>query len=89
MGYVGGWEDDTAFRWCARTFHSISDGGVELHCACVGPECDHPISCLAFSGDAVWASSGPDMIKYLRAKEVRVLLPFSFETVLTFRRWAD
>ncbi|KAL5511171.1 UTP21 [Sanghuangporus vaninii] len=36
----------------------------------VGPDCDHPISCLAFSGDSVWASSGPHIVKYLRAKEV-------------------
>ncbi|KAH7929755.1 Utp21-domain-containing protein [Leucogyrophana mollusca] len=36
----------------------------------VGPEASDPISCLIMDGDAVWAASGPHVIKYLRGKEV-------------------
>ena len=36
----------------------------------VGPDAQDPISCMAMDGKAVWTSSGPDVIKYLRGKEV-------------------
>ncbi|EJD02387.1 WD40 repeat-like protein [Fomitiporia mediterranea MF3/22] len=36
----------------------------------IGPDCELPIACLAMNGDAVWASTGPHIIKYLRGKEV-------------------
>ncbi|GJE90786.1 WD40 and Utp21 domain-containing protein [Phanerochaete sordida] len=36
----------------------------------VGPDAQEPISCLAMEGKAVWAAAGPDVIKYLRGKEV-------------------
>lgn len=39
--------------------------------AFVGPDAPEHISSLAMDGDAVWAASGPHVIKYLRGKEVR------------------
>ncbi|KIY43473.1 Utp21-domain-containing protein [Fistulina hepatica ATCC 64428] len=36
----------------------------------VGTEAPEPISCLAMDGDAVWASSGLHVLKYIRGKEV-------------------
>ena len=39
----------------------------------VGPDAPEPISSLTMDGDAVWAASGPHVIKYLRGKEVRFL----------------
>ncbi|KAI0333500.1 Utp21-domain-containing protein [Cubamyces sp. BRFM 1775] len=36
----------------------------------VGPDAPMPITSLAMDGNAVWASSGPYVIKYLRGKEV-------------------
>lgn len=35
-----------------------------------GPDCDEPISCISMSGDSVWASTGPHVVKYIRGKEV-------------------
>ncbi|KAI9057911.1 Utp21-domain-containing protein [Trametes sanguinea] len=39
----------------------------------VGPDAPMPIASLAMDGNAVWASSGPYVIKYLRGKEVERL----------------
>lgn len=41
-----------------------------------GPTEEHPITSMAMDGKAVWAATGSDAVKYLRGKEVRlVLLP--------------
>ena len=37
----------------------------------VGPDAPMPIASMAMDGNAVWISSGPYLIKYLRGKEVR------------------
>ena len=42
--------------------------------AYVGPDAHEPITSMAMEGKAVWAASGPDVIKYLRGKEVRTPL---------------
>ncbi|RDX56504.1 Utp21-domain-containing protein [Lentinus brumalis] len=48
----------------------------------VGPDAPMPIACMAMDGNAVWVSSGPYLIKYLRGKEVdRLVNPL--ETSLT------
>ncbi|KAH9857144.1 Utp21-domain-containing protein [Lenzites betulinus] len=39
----------------------------------VGPDAPMPIASMAMDGDAVWISSGPYAIKYLRGKEVERL----------------
>lgn len=36
----------------------------------VGPETKHQILCLLMDGDAVWASSGSNLTKFIRGKEV-------------------
>lgn len=38
--------------------------------SCTGPDVLQHISCMAMEGDAVWAASGPNVIKYIRGKEV-------------------
>ena len=40
----------------------------------VGPDAPEQISSLAMDGDAVWAASGPYVLKYHRGKEVNVIL---------------
>ena len=40
----------------------------------IGPDAPAPIASLAMDGNAVWVSSGPNVIKYLRGKEVRSCL---------------
>jgi U3 small nucleolar RNA-associated protein 21 len=51
----------------------------------VGPDAPEQISSLAMDGDAVWAASGPHVIKYHRGKEVNIImrLGFMFETQAT------
>jgi hypothetical protein len=39
----------------------------------VGPDASDPISSMAMEGDAVWAASGSNVIKYHRGKEVHFL----------------
>jgi U3 small nucleolar RNA-associated protein 21 len=39
----------------------------------IGPDASDPISSMAMEGDAVWAASGSNIIKYHRGKEVRLL----------------
>ena len=39
---------------------------------CAGPEELDPISSLIMEGDAIWASSGIHVVKYLRGKEVYI-----------------
>ncbi|KAF8891320.1 Utp21-domain-containing protein [Infundibulicybe gibba] len=36
----------------------------------VGPDAPEPISSISMDGDAVWAASGPHILKYLRGKEI-------------------
>ena len=43
----------------------------------IGPDAPQPIASMAMDGNAVWISSGPYVIKYIRGKEVR----FSFNNV--------
>lgn len=40
----------------------------------VGPDAPEQISSLAMDGDAVWAAAGPYVIKYIRGKEVGLVL---------------
>ena len=41
-----------------------------------GPDCLEPITCLAMDGDAIWASAGTSIRKYLRGKEVSIFFIF-------------
>ncbi|KIM87254.1 hypothetical protein PILCRDRAFT_96034 [Piloderma croceum F 1598] len=53
----------------------------------VGPDASDPISSMAMEGDAVWAASGSNIIKYHRGKEVdRVNNPFGsvLATIVVF-----
>jgi U3 small nucleolar RNA-associated protein 21 len=52
-----------------------------------GPDAEKPISALAFDGDAIWAASGDDVIKYIRGKEMlRVTNPLggALSTIMVF-----
>ncbi|KAI0372915.1 Utp21-domain-containing protein [Pilatotrama ljubarskyi] len=53
----------------------------------VGPDAPSPIASMAMDGNAVWVSSGPYVIKYLRGKEVERLsnpLESSLSHILIF-----
>ncbi|KAF7967205.1 hypothetical protein HWV62_35121 [Athelia sp. TMB] len=53
----------------------------------VGPDAADMISSMAMEGDAVWAAAGPNVIKYLRGKEVaRLKNPFgsTLSSILIF-----
>jgi hypothetical protein len=58
--------------------------GYCISCFETGTEAPHQISCLAMDGNAVWASSGPLVIKYLRGKEVSPCLTFISADITTF-----
>ncbi|CAK5277666.1 unnamed protein product [Mycena citricolor] len=67
---------------CLGRSWALWEGG-KMGLLFVGPDAPHKISCLAMDGDAVWASSGPYAIKYLRGKEVlRITNPL--EAYLSF-----
>ena len=67
MGDVGRREDDAALRWYVHYVLFRSRWFMSA-----GPESVDPISCLVMNGDAVWVSSGPHIIKFMRGKEVFV-----------------
>ena len=67
MGVVGGRQDDIII---CRYVTSVSGLGALLIVKSLGPDAAESISCLAMSGDAVWASTGHHAIKYLRGREV-------------------
>ncbi|KAJ7775037.1 Utp21 specific WD40 associated putative domain-containing protein [Mycena metata] len=54
---------------CLGNSWALWEGG-RMGLLFVGPDTPDRISCLAMDGDAVWAASGPHVIKYLRGKEV-------------------
>ncbi|KAJ7444932.1 Utp21 specific WD40 associated putative domain-containing protein [Mycena latifolia] len=54
---------------CLGKSWALWEGG-KMGLLFVGPDAPEQISCLAMDGDAVWAASGPHVIKYLRGKEV-------------------
>ncbi|CDO73537.1 hypothetical protein BN946_scf185014.g7, partial [Trametes cinnabarina] len=54
---------------CLGKAWAMWEGG-KMSLLFVGPDAPMPISSLAMDGNAVWASSGPYVIKYLRGKEV-------------------
>ncbi|KAJ3736079.1 Utp21 specific WD40 associated putative domain-containing protein [Lentinula guzmanii] len=57
--------------------------GAKMDLLFVGPEVEQPISCMIMDGDAVWIASGPNMIKFIRGKEVsRLVNPLG--TTLSF-----
>jgi U3 small nucleolar RNA-associated protein 21 len=51
-----------------------SHGNSQSKASLAGSEAQDPITGLAFDGDFIWASSGPHLLKYVRGKEVSVLL---------------
>ncbi|KAF9053907.1 Utp21-domain-containing protein [Hymenopellis radicata] len=67
---------------CLGKSWALWEGG-KMTLLFVGPEIEHPISCLVMDGDAVWAASGSHAIKYNRGKEIlRITSPF--DTFLSF-----
>lgn len=76
MGSVGRRKDDTSF--CRSVNNVVSS----IHCSfskqtsLVGSEAQDSITGLAFDGDFIWASTGPHVLKYIRGKEVCVVLAF-------------
>ncbi|KAJ7172308.1 Utp21 specific WD40 associated putative domain-containing protein [Mycena filopes] len=54
---------------CLGRSWALWEGG-KMGLLFVGPDAPEQISSLAMDGDAVWAASGPHVIKYLRGKEV-------------------
>ncbi|KIY72120.1 Utp21-domain-containing protein [Cylindrobasidium torrendii FP15055 ss-10] len=67
---------------CLGKSWALWDGG-KMTLLFVGPETKHQISCLLMDGDAVWASSGFHLTKYIRGKEV-LRLSSPFEAHLSF-----
>lgn len=72
MGTLGGRKDDSIICWCVDTL--LKSVGPSEGLRCTGPEELDPISCLIMEGDAIWATSGVHVIKYLRGKEVYVFV---------------
>ncbi|KAJ7510043.1 Utp21 specific WD40 associated putative domain-containing protein [Mycena galericulata] len=67
---------------CLGTSWALWEGG-KMGLLFVGPDTPEQISCLSMDGDAIWAASGPHVLKYLRGKEVlRATNPL--ETALSF-----
>ncbi|KAJ3868324.1 Utp21 specific WD40 associated putative domain-containing protein [Lentinula novae-zelandiae] len=57
--------------------------GAKMDLLFVGPEVEEQISSMVMNGDAVWIASGPNVIKYIRGKEVsRLVNPLG--TTLSF-----
>ncbi|KAJ3918095.1 Utp21 specific WD40 associated putative domain-containing protein [Lentinula edodes] len=57
--------------------------GAKMDLLFVGPEVEEQISSMVMDGDAVWIASGPNVIKYIRGKEVsRLVNPL--RTTLSF-----
>ncbi|KAJ7685354.1 Utp21 specific WD40 associated putative domain-containing protein [Mycena polygramma] len=54
---------------CLGRSWALWEGG-KMGLLFVGPDAPEQISSLAMDGDAVWAASGPHVIKYIRGKEV-------------------
>ncbi|KAI0054018.1 Utp21-domain-containing protein [Auriscalpium vulgare] len=54
---------------CLGRSWALWEGG-KMGLLFVGPETSDPISSMVMDGDAVWAASGPHVLKYLRGKEV-------------------
>ncbi|KAF9063827.1 Utp21-domain-containing protein [Rhodocollybia butyracea] len=48
--------------------------GSKMDLLFVGPEVEEQISSMVMDGDAVWIATGPNIIKYLRGKEVSRLI---------------
>lgn len=49
---------------------SAGDSAEAKYILCLGPDAPEQISSMAMVGNAVWVASGPNVIKYLRGKEV-------------------
>ncbi|KAJ7709752.1 Utp21 specific WD40 associated putative domain-containing protein [Mycena rosella] len=54
---------------CLGKSWALWEGG-KMTLLFVGPDAPEQIASLAMDGDAVWAASGPHVIKYIRGKEV-------------------
>ncbi|KAJ7632781.1 Utp21 specific WD40 associated putative domain-containing protein [Roridomyces roridus] len=54
---------------CLGKSWALWEGG-KMGLLFVGPDAPEQISSLAMDGDAVWAASGPNVLKYIRGKEV-------------------
>ncbi|KAJ6502384.1 Utp21 specific WD40 associated putative domain-containing protein [Mycena sanguinolenta] len=54
---------------CLGKSWALWEGG-KMGLLFVGPDAPEQITCLAMDDDAIWASAGPHVIKYLRGKEV-------------------
>jgi hypothetical protein len=67
VGVVGGRKDGSTF--CRRVVILQAQGSTNSG-GSIGPDAPRQISSLAMDGDAVWAASGPHVIKYHRGKEV-------------------
>lgn len=51
----------------------------------VGSEAQDSITGLAFDGDFIWASTGSRVLKYIRGKEVCVVLAFHYSPCSPFK----
>ncbi len=51
----------------------------------VGSEAQDSITGLTFDGDFIWASTGLYVLKYIRGKEVCVVLAFNYSPCLLFK----
>lgn len=73
MGNVGGWKDDITLRWFVYflTRYKVSLGDLIRF---AGQDATDPITSMAMEGDAVWVAAGSNIIKYIRGKEVFLLL---------------
>jgi hypothetical protein len=67
VGFVGRREDGSTFCRRVPTLQARNSNNLG---GFVGPDAPQQISSLAMDGDAVWAASGPHVMKYHRGKEV-------------------
>ena len=68
MGNVGGRKNDPPVRRYVSVCVRRTRLGYLLRL--LGSDLNEPISCMAMEGKAIWVSSGTDVIKYGRGKEV-------------------
>ena len=68
MGNVGGRKNDPPVRRYVSV--SVRRKRLEYLLRLLGSDLNEPISYMAMDGKAIWVSSGTDVIKYGRGKEV-------------------
>jgi hypothetical protein len=85
MGSVGRRKDDPSFRRSVNNVVSSIHSSFSKQTSLVGSEAQDSITGLAFDGDFIWASTGSRVLKYIRGKEVGVVLAFHYSPCSPFK----